>query len=517
MTAPGYAGALAACRSGDAAECQRITADLLRARPDDGPASLLRGVTVPEGEAARRFALLKAACRRQPGHAEHWAHLAEWHECHGEPVEAARCWRRAVSLDPAHVPTLLRATESLRITEHFTEALPLARRLQRLLPDDFIGYAHEAISLQQMGTFEAADRVFAEAIRRRSNPALLHWEHHFSLLARERFAEAWDSYEWRFDCDGANSVDDMAFDLPRWTGGPAGHVLVYGEQGIGDQLMFANALDEVIARVDRVSLAVAPHLVALFQASFPQVHVLPIVLKRDPATCAALVAEAGRVHPVDASVPLGSLMALFRRRREAFTGRPYLRASDAARAYWAARAPVVRQGDRPLRVGLCWACNPCAGQFGLSRRAQRRTMDVAQVQRLAGLPGVEAVAVTNVPLAAFGVEGAASLGIADVSASLTTLDRTAALIETLDLLVTVDTGVAHLAGALGKPVWLMLHDRGDPRWGRPGARTSYWYESAELFWQETPGDWDGLVDRIADRLVACRAQLPAAPVREMAA
>lgn len=517
MSAPGYAEALAACRSDDAATCQRITADLLRARPDDGPASLLRGLTVSEGEAARQFALLMAACRRQPGRAEHWGHLAEWHERHGEKLEAARCWRRAVSLDPAHVPTLLRATESLRITEHFTEALPLARRLQRLLPDDFIGYAHEAIALQQLGAFETADGVFAEAIRRRASPALLHWEHHFSLLARERFAEAWDSYEWRFDCDGANSVDDMAFDLPRWTGVAAGHVLVYGEQGIGDQLMFANALGDVIARVERVSLAVAPHLVDLFQASFPQVHVLPIVLKRDPATCAALVAEAGQVHPVDAAIPLGSLMALFRRRREDFTGHPYLRASDAARAYWAARAPVDRSVDRPLRVGLCWACNPCADQFGLSRRARRRTMEVVQAARLARLPGVAAVAVTNVPLAAFGVEDAAALGIDDVSASLTTLDRTAALIESLDLLVTVDTGVAHLAGALGKPVWLMLHDKGDPRWGRPGARHSYWYQSAELFWQETPGDWDELVGRIADRLVAHPIRHHAEPIREMTA
>lgn len=513
MSAPGYAEALAACRAGDAAECQRITADLLRARPDDGLASLLRGVTTPESEAVRQFALLKAACRRQPGDAEHWRHLAGWHERHGEKVEAARCWRRAVSLDPGHLPTLLSATESLRINEHFTEALPLARRLQRLLPDDFIGYAHEAISLQQLGAFEAADDVFAEAIRWRDNPALLHWEHHFSLLARERFAEAWDSYEWRFDCNGANSVDDMAFDLPRWTGGPAGHVLVYGEQGIGDQLMFANALGEVIARVERVSLAVAPHLVDLFQASFPQVQVLPILLKRDPVTCAALVAEAGRVQPVEASVPLGSLMALFRRTREQFTGRPYLRASDSARAYWAVRVPVARQVERPFRIGLCWACNPCADQFGLSRRAQRRTMDVAQAARLARLPGVEAVAVTNLPLAAFGVEDAAGLGIADVSASLTNLDRTAALIETLDLLVTVDTGVAHLAGALGKPVWLMLHDKGDPRWGRHGAQASYWYESAELFWQDEAGDWDGVVDRIADRLTAWRAE----PMRELAA
>lgn len=512
MSALDYAAALAACRSGDAPACQRITADLLRERPDDGPASLLRGVTVPQEEAVRQLALLKAACRRQPGLAENWSHLAQWHERHGAMMEAAPLWRRAVALDPAHVPTLLRATESLRITEHFTEALPLARRLQRLLPDDFIGYAHEAISLQQLGAFEAADLVFAEAIRRRPNPALLHWEHHFSLLARERFAEAWDSYEWRFDCDGANSVDDMAFDLPRWTGGPAGHVLVYGEQGIGDQLMFAQALDEVIVRVEQVSLAVAPHLVDLFRASFPQVQVLPIVLKRDPVTCAALVAEAGRVHPVEASVPLGSLMALFRRRRADFTGRPYLRASDTARAYWTAR-----RTDRPLRVGLCWACNPCADQFGLSRRARRRTMEVAQVARLAKLPGVEAIAITNVPAAAFGIDDPAGLGIADVSGSLTTLDRTAALIETLDLLITVDTGVAHLAGALGKPVWLMLHDTGDPRWGRPGARHSYWYESAELFWQETPGDWDGVVDRIAGRLAAYHGRHQAEPIREMAA
>jgi hypothetical protein len=121
---------------------------------------------------------------------------------------------------------------------------------------------------------------------------------------------------------------------------------------------------------------------------------------------------------------------------------------------------------------------------------------------LAEIDGVEAVAVTNVPLHAFGPSASARRNIADVSADLIDMDRTAAMIESLDVVITVDTGIAHLAGALGKPVWILLFRRGDSRWGQRGDATSYWYDSARLYWQDQLDDWAPVIARVKSDLTA---------------
>lgn len=493
-----YDMALDAYRQGDHALCQTLTGQLL-ASGDEGGALVLRAVTMADDRPAEAAACYHAACRAAPFSVDSWFNLGVW--LHGQRCfhDAADAYRRALALDPGHEGALLNGTEALRITEHFEECLPHARRLQALLPDHPAGYTHEAIALQHLGQLEAADPVFAAALARTPNKALLHWEQHFSYLARGRFAQAWECYEDRFACSGANSVDDMATDLPRWDGTADRHVLLYGEQGLGDQLMFASALTDLAGMSSKVSLAVAPALVSLFEASFPQVAVYPLMGRLDPVACADLVARAGALQPVDAVLPLGSLMVHFRRRAEDFSGKPYLISSQAARTFW-----EDREADRkraPFRLGLCWACGPAGGRFAGERRAVHRTMALSSLAPLMALPGIETVAITNQSLGE-----ACAFPIADVSDALTDLDRTAALLERIDLLITVDTSVAHLAGALGVPVWILLHHAGDPRWGLPGTERSYWYDSARLFWQSEPGNWSELVARVEQALAKTMRQ-----------
>lgn len=494
-----YAMALDAYRQGDADLCQALTGQLLESG-DEGGALVLRAVTMADDRPAEAAACYYAACRAAPFSVDSWFNLGVW--LHGQRRfhDAADAYRRALALDPGHEGALSNGTEALRITEHFEECLPYARRLQALLPDHPAGYTHEAIALQHLGQLEAADPVFAAALARTPNKALLRWEQHFSYLARGRFAEAWDCYEDRFACSGANSVDDMATDLPRWDGTPNRHILLYGEQGLGDQLMFVSALADLAGMSSKLSLAVAPALVSLFEASFPQIAVYPLVRRLDPVACADLLVRAGALEPVDAVLPLGSLMVHFRRRAEDFTGKPYLTSSQAARTFWEDREAGRERA--PFRLGLCWACGPAGGRFAGERRAVHRTMDLALLEPLMALDGVETIAITDRPLGA----AASSLPIADVSDALTDLDRTAALLERIDLLITVDTSVAHLAGALGVPVWIMLHHAGDPRWGLPGTQQSYWYESARLFWQSEPGNWAELVARVEQALTKSMRQ-----------
>jgi len=497
-----YVQALAAYHAGDKTACARLAGSALAARLDLAGAHVLRAVSLDQDQLAVAAAHYASACRTGAFDSDAWYNRALFLQRLGSLGPAIDCYRRALHVDPGHIGALTNATDLIRIHEHFEEALRLVRRWQRLQPDCWLPYCHQAISLQALERFDEADEAFARAIMLAPEHAQLHWEHHFSLLARQRFEEAWHAYEFRFACGSSNGVIDMTFDAPRWQGDPRQHVLVYGEQGLGDQIMFASALPDLVATGAQVSLAVTPALVGLFAGSFPDIPVLPIDNGQAPLTCGAVLAQAGHARKVDAVLPMGSLMTLFRKQRGDFDGLPYLRPSAQARQYWSAHPEVAPERRKLLRVGLCWACNPARERFASARRAVHRTIPPELIARLVDRDDIDVIGITNVPLAAF--DGASHLEhrLIDVSADLTQMDRTAALVEGLDLLITVDTGVAHLAGALGVPVWILLHKAGDARWGMRGTARSYWYNSARLFWQVESGDWSGLLTLVEEQFDA---------------
>lgn len=503
-----YGSALEAFQNGDVGTSATKAGEALALDPAHGPAHLLRAVTLPSSETALIASHHAVASRLAPSNAEHWFNRGVFLETHGKMHEALNCYRRAIHLDPLHLGALINGVQLIRVTESFEEALILARRLQQLDPDGHLGFVHEAICLQHLGHLEQADAVFAEAVRRSPEPTLLHWEHHFSLLARGNFAQAWEKYEVRFDCGGANGVSDLAFAQPRWDGSNGQHVLVYGEQGLGDQIMFASALPDLAAVCGTVSLAVHPALVELFQASFPDMIVLPIRDGADTSECAAVAtaAESRVEHAVSSVLPIGSLMTHFRNHASDFEGKPFLQPSKSALEHWEKRRSAREVSDGlspPFKLGICWASNPAPERFFSARRAVHKTMPLDAMQPLLTRGDVAALAITNVNLDAFEAQATTKTLVEDVSSELTNLDRTAALMQELDLVITVDTGIAHLAGALGVPVWILLHQAGDARWGMWGDETSYWYESTRLFWQSEQGNWPDLIARVS-RELDCR-------------
>lgn len=497
-----YSRALKAYNEGDSGLCLAMTGMMLEENFEAGAAHLLRAVSFPVEELMASRASLEAACRYSPLDVEAWFNRGVTAEGLGQMQLAIDCYRRAHALDPKHPGTLLNGAQLLRVTEHFEEAVMMARRLQLLMPDHPAGYANEAVAAIYLGDVERSDWAFSHAIRLSQDPSLLLWEQHFSLLARQRFAEAWRNYESRFSCSSAVGVDDMVFDVPRWDGDPDCHVVAYGEQGLGDQIMFASMVNELAKDCQKVSLAVSPPLAELFAASFPNVEVEAVRNGRDPDECAQVLAALGKERPVDAGIPLGSLLTRYRNERDDFTGEAYLRTSSEATLFWKSRL-ARSQGDhaRPLRIGVCWASNPAPERFFSARRALHKTMPLSALSPLVdGLPEAHFVAVTNIPLGQFDGANDFQGKIEDVSDALLNLDRTAGLLQTIDLLITVDTGVAHLAGALGVPVWILLHHHGDARWGEKQTPASYWYRSARLFWQKEPGDWPELIERVAQDL-----------------
>jgi glycosyl transferase family 9 (putative heptosyltransferase) len=197
----------------------------------------------------------------------------------------------------------------------------------------------------------------------------------------------------------------------------------------------------------------------------------------------------------DVHAPIGSLMAVLRNTPESFADpKPYFRPSDAARARWRDYDP-----GPGLKVGLCWASNPALFRQDSARRAVKKSMALETLAPLAGIDGVNLISVLNWTIDPMPAAFAGKL--TDLSTRLTSLDETAALIEKLDIVLTVDTAVAHLAGAMGKETWLMLHDFPDCRWEVEGDR-SYWYPVMPLFRQPSLGDWDSVVAEVGAALKA---------------
>jgi hypothetical protein len=310
-----------------------------------------------------------------------------------------------------------------------------------------------------------------------------------ALLRVGAYEEGWREHEWRLHPAALNSRHR---DLPGrpWRGESlAGRsILLYGEQGFGDMVQFARYATPVAAAGGRVVLAVAPELRELL-GSVPGVSdVVPL---------------EGPLPDCDFHAALMSCPHLLSTTLQTVPGDcPYITADPHRVALWAEHL----RGLPGLRVGLVWAGNPRLANPALSRVDARRSLPLTRLRSLLVLPGVSMVSLQK--------GAAAAAQIADLPADERPLDPmaavssfadTAAILANLDLVITVDTAVAHVAGALGRPVWILSRHDGCWRW-LEGREDSPWYPTARLFHQRRPGDWDGVIERMARDLAAWAAE-----------
>lgn len=486
-----YQDGLQAYQSGDSAQARSLIERCLAHSPLSPEALLLFGVLQESEDAVPALCVVEQAVMRDPTSATAWYNLGVLEGERGNLAEAAACYRRCIGLNPTHLDALGNGCEAMRRLERFDEALAWADRRLVFCPDDWRSHLNRAVCLFHRMQLEEAEVAFDRARALSQGQPIVEWER-FSLdLHRGRFAQAWDAFEHRFAVGHLNGVFHYPFEQPLWRGESltARRILIHNEQGLGDQIMFACALPEVIAAADSVTLVVAPTLVPVFAASFPTARVLP-------ACCGAFAGdhpEPSWLHDlglIDFQVPIGSLMALLRRDAASFANsRPYLQPSQEARNRWKGFSP-----GRGLRVGLCWASNPAMFRRDSALRAVKKSMPLDALAPLGDIPGLQLVSVLNWSLAEEPTVFAQC--IADLSQSLLTFDDTAALIEQMDIVITVDTSVAHMAGALGKETWLLLHHFPDCRWGLT-AENSYWYPHMRMFRQRTLGDWGSVVADVA--------------------
>jgi tetratricopeptide (TPR) repeat protein/ADP-heptose:LPS heptosyltransferase len=317
-----------------------------------------------------------------------------------------------------------------------------------------------------------------------------------ALLRQGRFAEAWPDYEARKHT--RSNYLPRPYSLPEWQGETlAGKtLLVYAEQGLGDEIMFASCLPQVMAQAERCIVECSPRLARLFARSFPQVVVHGA---EQSAEDAAWLQTHGRI---DFQVAAGSLPGFLRRRREDFPAHTgYLRADPQRVDYWRSR---LRSVELPLTVGLAWRGGMTSTRRGL------RSFALTQLAPVLNTPCIRFVSLqhdaTNEEIDVASNAGASLEHWPEVMADI---DETAALVASLDLVITVCSATVHLAGALGRRAWVMVPAFAEWRYLESGEAMP-WYPQVKMFRQPRPGDWQPVITEIAAHLTALRGnRLPA--------
>lgn len=408
----------------------------------DHAALLLREAEAGDGALfglERAEALGRQAVAADPGNADAWTNLGGVLDRLGRGEEALAAFRTAATLAPA--------------TAH---ALP-----------------NLAMGLESAGLVEDALTLHRQAVAANPDSGIAHFNMGVALLRRGQYQEGWREYEWRWRGGVANLRP--RFTEPQWDGGDLSGrtLLVHAEQGFGDTLQFVRFLGRAAACGGRVILEVQPALHALLA---------------DVAGADLVVAAGQDLPPFDVHLPLMSLPGVLDVPPEEYgAGVPYLRASAAALDKW--RPRLAGNGRK---VGLAWSGNPKH-----KRDRQRSVPAAVLLERLEGAP-VQLFSlqkdVRDADMAALAAHAITPLG-----ADLADFVDTAAVVAQLDLVITVDTAVAHLAGALGRPTWVLLPFTPDWRWLR-GREDSLWYPGMRLFRQSVAGGWDEVVDRVAREL-----------------
>jgi len=403
--------------------------------------------------------------------------------------EALASYDQAIALNPNFAEAHSNRGLVLKELNRFDEALGSYDRAIALKPDFAEAHSNRALVRQDLHQLDVALAGFDRAIALKPDFAVAYFNRAMALLMTGDFANGWRDYEWRWRGASGPIIKDMRhLEEPCWLGEEpiAGKtILLHSEQGLGDTLQFCRYARWVADLGARVILEVQQPL-----------HTLLAGLE---GVAQVVVHGAGR-PPFDYYCPLLSLPLAFKTTPATIPARvPYLRADTQKALLWHKKLGAKTK----LRVGLVWSGGFRAHQPELWRINDRRNIPLARLAPLKH-PDVEFYSLQKGQPAESELADLLSRNwdgppVSDFTGLLSDFSDTAAFVEQLDLVISVDTSTAHLAGALGKPVWIL--NRFDSCWRWMLDRTdSPWYPSARLYRQERHGDWYGVIARVKSDL-----------------
>ena len=384
--------------------------------------------------------LFRHALEIQPGTVALWANLGLCLHDAGKLEMAAQALQRALQIDPGHLDALL----------------------------------NSAMVNIDVGQLDAGEAILQKALQIDPHFAEAHVLLAQLRLQRGDFGAGWPEYEWRFRCADAQPRRDDA--LASWNGSAdvKRNLVIYAEQGLGDQIMFTSCLPDAIARTGHCIMECDPRLVGLFARSFPQATFFP----HNPKSGKSWAGVGARP---DCQTHLGSLPALFRKRWADFPRHEgYLKPDPARVAYWRERLAGLGAG---LTIGISW-------RGGVPRtRHALRSIPLREWLPLLALKGHHFISLQYGECRDEVAELASRSGIelSHWQEALDNYSETAALVGALDLVISVCTSVVHLAGALGKCAWVLVPVCPEWRYLSAGDRMP-WYPAVRLFRQQTLGN-----------------------------
>jgi len=404
--------------------------------------------------------------------------------------EAAQFYRRALQLKPDSAETWMNLGVLLTDLTEFDEAIACIQESLRLRPQAHEAHDNLGATLARQGKWDEALACYDRALRLQPYYAESHRNRAFIWLARGDFERGWPEFEWRLSCQrhvGANP------NRPRWTGEELRNrsILLHAEQGFGDSIQFIRFVAEIRKRNAGQVIVICPQPLVRLIARFPGIDFI--------------TEEGNPVPPFDVHASLWSLPAILGTTLSNLPApRAYLSVDDATNANWRAilgRALGKSDVDHAIKVGIVWQGNP------KHRTDRLRSYSLHQLEPLARVPGVRLISLQK----EHGLDQLRELGgrfaVTDLASETAagSEDRrdfldTAAIVSQLDLVVTPDSAVAHLAGSLGVRVWVALSAVAEWRW-MLDREDSPWYPSMRLFRQSKAGDWPGVFERMAQVLV----------------
>ena len=398
----------------------------------------------------------------------------------GRLDEALSCFRRALAIDPAQPQANSNYASIAQDARAQELAIEGYWRQIAANPNDAGAHIHLGNSCAELGRVDEALAHFDRALALDPHSAEAHFARSLVLLLRGDYREGWREYEWRWKIK-AFSAPAERFAQPMWDGRAlAGEtLLLHAEQGFGDTLQFVRYAALAAERCGAVVLECQPTLKNLL-------HGAPGVVR---------VIGAGEPLPsVAAHAPLMSLPAIFGTTLDTvpWSG-AYVTADDGLVQKW--RTLLEPYASSGRRVGLVWAGNPKHWSD------RKRSLGLEMLAPLAAAADCTFISLQKGEPAAQASSPPAGMRLVDLTAEIRDFADTAALMRQLDLVVAVDTAVAHLAGALGAPTWLILPHPPEWRWLLKGDR-SPWYPTMRLFRRPPGADWSAAIDELARALAA---------------
>jgi Tfp pilus assembly protein PilF len=430
-----------------------------------------------QGKLDEAVACQERALALKPDCAEAHSNLGNIRQAQDQRDQAVACYERALALKPDYAEAHGNLGNALQVQGKLDQAVACYERALALKPDYAKAHHNLGCVLYSLGKLDEALARQRRAQALQPGYSQARFSESLAQLSKGDFGAGWRNYESRWQTPEHNTPM-RTYPQPLWTGEKlaSGRLLIWGEQGVGDEIMFAGLIPDVIRTGNRCTLDCDARLKPLFVRSFPGVGVV-----------------SGNPDPnIAAHLPSGSLPGLFRAADTGFaaTTSPYLIADPVERERFRAR-----YADGRRLAGLAWHTN--------NRKTGRdRSIDLPLLAPLLARPDIRWVSLQYGDHDALERQAAAAKAPILIDRSvhqLSDIDMFAAQIAAMDLVITIDNSTAHLAAALGVPVWLLLPYAPDWRWLQ-AREDSPWYPSMRLFRQPKPGDWESVLQSVCASL-----------------